>query len=122
MCAFNLTPRSAIFVVLSHSAQSFFPGIDGVYGAPSPLVNAAGEQVGTSERGCGQDAALLYCVAIQQALVDIQTRLNNHYEDSIANQQHPEEVIGTQRCVVLGYLDNCTIGVARSPGSRDRLV
>ncbi len=79
MCAFNLTPRSAIFVVLSHSAQSFFPGIDGVYGAPSPLVNAAGEQVGTSERGCGQDAALLYCVAIQQALVDIQTRLNNHY-------------------------------------------
>ena len=44
-------------------------------------------------------------------MVDIQTRLDQRYEDAIANQQYPEEVLGTQRCVVMAYMDDCTISV-----------
>ncbi len=112
--AFNLTPRSAIFRGLETFCPQLLPWYRWAYGAPSPLVNAAGEQVGTSERGCRQGdplAALLFCVAIQQALVDIQNRLNNRLEDALANPQYSAEVIGTQRCVVLSYMDDCTISV-----------
>lgn len=112
--AFNLTPRSSIFRGLEKFCPKLLPWFRWAYGAPTPLVNSDGEQVGSSETGCRQGdplAALLFCVAIQQALDDIQKRLNERFDDAVATQRYPEDEIGTKRCVVMSYMDDCTISV-----------
>ncbi len=72
--------------------------------------------VGSSELGCRQGgpllAALLFCVAIQNSLVAVTTRLQQEF-DAATSSEDDQVAMGELRhpgCV-LAYMDDCTITV-----------
>lgn len=110
--AFNLTPRKAIYDGLVEFCPQLLPWYRWAYGKPSPLVDSAGEVVGSSETGCRQGdplAALLFCVAIQQALRSINQLIEELQDERALSESNLVDrgSIGH----VIAYMDDCTISV-----------
>lgn len=111
--AFNLTPRSSIFEGIKRFCPRLLPWFRWAYGASSPLVNSRGEQVGSSETGCRQGdplASLLFCVAIQAALEELQSELDRLYDNAAAEILDMGR-LGLQKGLVLAYMDDCTFSL-----------
>ena len=111
--AFNLTPRQLIYEGLKKYCPQILPLFVWAYGTSSSLLNAEGTEVGRSCTGCRQGdplSSLLFCVAMQPALIRVQERLQNiHAEAAIlappeSTLSHPHWG-GTS-----AYMDDCTLG------------
>ena len=76
--AFNTIARSEIHRGLTQYFPGLLPWFEWAYGAPSPLVNRLGEQIGSSQTGVRQGdplAALLFCVAVHPAIEEMNTMI-----------------------------------------------
>ena len=115
--AFNLVPRRLILHGLQTFCPRLIPWFQWAYGAASPLVDAQGRTMGASATGCRQGdplASLLFCVAIQAALQDVQELLEREYASAMVSPTsdilHPG--------YVLGYMDDLTIAVPAALANR----
>ena len=116
--AFNLTPRRKIHEGLVRYCPLLLPWFQWAYGGTTLLVNSKGEGVGTSETGCRQGdplAALMFCVAIHGAILEINEWLQDAYAQR-SNGVIPPFETGPGK--IVAYMDDCTITVSRdlAPG------
>ena len=84
--AFNTVARRNVFNGLARFFPALLPWFTWAYGAPSPLVNHRGERIGLSQTGVRQGdplAALLFCVAIHPAVVEMNAMLKAHQPDAV---------------------------------------
>jgi hypothetical protein len=111
--AFNLVPRGRIYEGLCLRCPELRPWFRWAYGEQSPLFDSEGKLVCTSETGCRQGdplAALLFCVAIQDAVLEIQQAADDLYEEAVADGRIQSN---SKRGHVVAYMDDCTISVHR---------
>jgi hypothetical protein len=110
--AFNSIPRRRIYDGLVIHCPRLLPWFRWAYGRPSDLLDSRGNTIGVSGSGCRQGdplASLLFCVAIQPALHEIQSmivELTTEY-----NLALPEGGLVIQTGQAIGYMDDLSLSL-----------
>ena len=116
--AFNSIPRRAIYEGLAKYCPGLLRWFRWAYGDSRPLLDHHGRELGRSETGCRQGdplSPLLFCVAMQPALLRLQDRLK---ELSTVQLDEDDSASTLAAFLLTAYMDDVTIAVPKSISHR----
>jgi hypothetical protein len=106
--AFNLIPRKNLLNGVREYCPQLCKLFRWAYGAPSDLRDATGTLLGHSSTGCKQGdplAFLLFCVGVQNCLINIDEKVSGIYTDACNNALPDSDL----KPGVFGYADDFSI-------------